>query len=164
VNEIARVALQRGRYDEAERGFRRMIDIYRSVYEDKHYLIGLAYSNLAGVYTERKQYAEAERLFHEALRRYADTLPPDHLYIGIAHLKLGRTLLRAQRYTDAQRETLTGYQIISKQSEPAASWLKNARQDLAEEYDALDQPAEAQKYRAELAATNESEAVAAQKK
>jgi eukaryotic-like serine/threonine-protein kinase len=158
VNELARVALQQHRYDDAERGFRRMIDIYRSVYDDKHYLIGLAYANLAGVYTERKQFDEAERLFHEALRRYAETLPPDHLYIGIAHLKLGRTLLRARRYPEAQQESLAGYQIVAKQSDPPANWLNNGRQDLAEEYDALRQPAQAQKYRAELAAANVAEA------
>ena len=36
-----------------------MLDIYRAVYNNHHYLIGIALSNLAGVYVGRKDYARA---------------------------------------------------------------------------------------------------------
>ena len=36
VNDLGAVALRRGNYDEAEAAFRRMSDIYRSVYGTKH--------------------------------------------------------------------------------------------------------------------------------
>ena len=78
-----------------------MIAIYRKAYDDKHYLIGLAYSNLGGLYLERKNYGSAEGCFREALRRYGDTLPAGHLYFGITRLKLGRALLRAGRAREA---------------------------------------------------------------
>jgi hypothetical protein len=43
-----------------------------------------------------------------------------------------------------------GYGILAKQETPPATWMLNARTDLAEEYDALRKPDEAAKYRAEL--------------
>ena len=53
VNELGSIALQREKYPEAEARFRRMIDIYATVYKDKHYLIGIAQSNLASVFMAR---------------------------------------------------------------------------------------------------------------
>jgi tetratricopeptide (TPR) repeat protein len=128
-----------------------MIEIYRRVYNDKHYLIGLGYSNLAGVYVDRKDYPGAERLYGEALRRYGETLPAGHLYFGITRTKLGRALLRARHFDEAERETRAGYEIVTRQSEPSVKWLEYARTDLAAEYEALGRPQEAGKIRAELA-------------
>jgi serine/threonine-protein kinase len=163
LNELARLALQEGRLDQAEAGFRRMIRIYRTAYADKHYLIGVALSNLGGVYVDRGDYREAERLFREALRRYADTLPADHLYVGIARIKLGRALLRGRRYPEAVQETLAGYEIVSKQSDPAVTWLQNARRDLIAAYEALERPDQAAKYQAELARFEPSAPTAARR-
>ena len=150
LNELAVLAQQEGRFDDAEANFRRMIEIYRAAYDDHHYLIGLAYSNLGGLLTERKEFAEAEQALHEALRRYHDTLPAEHLYFGITHLKLGRCLLRAGRYSEAERESRAGLEIVSKQSEPSVRWLEAAHTDLAAEYEALGRPADAARHRAEL--------------
>ena len=102
LNELGGAALRRQHYDEAIARFTRVVEIYRTLYHDKHYLIGLALSNLASVYIEKKDYARAEQLFHEAIRRYSETLPPNHMFIGIAHIKLGRTLVRERRYADAE--------------------------------------------------------------
>jgi len=150
LNELGRVAQQQGRLDEAEADFRRMADIYRAVYHDKHYLIGVALSNLGSVYMDRKDHAQAERFFREAVRRYRETLSEDHLYMGIVRIKLGRSLLRQRRFADGAQESLAGYQIVSRQPDPAANWLQNARRDLVAEYDSLRQPDQAAKFRAEL--------------
>jgi serine/threonine-protein kinase len=123
-----------------------MADIYRTLYHDKHYLIGLALSNLASVYIEKKDYARAEQLFREVIRRYSETLPSGHMFMGIAHIKLGRTLVREHRYADAEPESLAGYEIVSKQANPSVSWLKSARQDLVTIYDNLKQPEKAKKF------------------
>ena len=66
-----------------------MADIYKSVYAGKHYYIGIAVSNLAGVYIDRKNYGEAERLYREAIAMYKQTLSPEHLNVGIARIRLG---------------------------------------------------------------------------
>ena len=85
------------------------------------------------------------------IRRYKEALPADNVNIGIAHIKLGRTLLRQNRHKDAEPETLAGYEILIKQSSPSTSFTRAARKDLAAEYEALNQPQKAARFRAELA-------------
>jgi hypothetical protein len=144
-------AQQRGNLDEAEADFRRMAQIYKTVYNDKHYLIGVALSNLAGVYKDRKQYAESERIFREVLKRYAVVLEPDHQMVGIARVRLGETLLAAGRTRDAETELESGYAILTKQKTPSVTWLERARKGLVAVYDSLGRPADAAKIRTELA-------------
>jgi serine/threonine-protein kinase len=152
LNELGKIAQRRGQLDEAEAELSRAAEIYKSVYAGKHYYIGVALSNLAGVLVDRKEYGRAEKLFHEALQIYSQTLAPDHQNVGIAHVRLGRALLRDHRYQEAEAESRTGYDILSKQSNPPQTWLQNARTDLSEVYEALHQPEKASKFRTELAA------------
>ncbi|HXM59956.1 MAG TPA: serine/threonine-protein kinase [Terriglobales bacterium] len=154
LGELGKVAMQQGKLDEAEADFRRQADIYREVYKGKHYYIGSALANLGGVYMERKQYSRAERSFRDALQIYAETLTPDHLNVAIVRIKLGRALISQHRDADAEVESLAGYGILMKQSNPPANWLQNARKDLVEEYSALHQPDKAAKFEAELAETD----------
>jgi serine/threonine-protein kinase len=154
LNELGGMALHTEHYDEAEKLFRRMGDIYRQIYGEHHYLVALADSQLGSLYSAEKEYARAEPMFREAVRLYSETLSPDHLNTGIARIKLGRTLLRENRFTEAQVETLAGYNILIKQANPAVSFLRNARTDLAAEYDALKQPDKAAQFRAELTEPN----------
>jgi len=153
LNELGNVASKEGKYDDAEGYFTRMADIYRQIYPDGHYLVGIAISNLASVYTAREQWSRAEPLYREAIRIYSEKQGPTHVNVGIARIKLGRTLLRQQRYAEAEAETRAGYDILITQMDPKVSWLINARKDLAEEYDALTQPGQAAKFRAEIEAT-----------
>ncbi|NOT33902.1 MAG: tetratricopeptide repeat protein [Candidatus Eisenbacteria bacterium] len=150
LNEIGNAALADKRLELAESSFRRMIDIYHAAYGDKHQLIGIALANLGSVYMERKDFRGAERTYREALDRYGETLPADHLYIGIARIKLGRALLRQARHREAEQSTLAGYEIVTRQADPAVSWLQNARKDLVADYEALREPEKAAKFRAEL--------------
>lgn len=133
LNELGNLALLNNRHDEGERYFRRVVAIYREVYRGKHYLIGIGLANLGSAFMARKQWKEAEALFRESLDMYAQTLAPGHFNIAITRIKLGRVLLRQKLYKQAHVETKGGFDILSKQSNPAVSWLNNARQDLAEE-------------------------------
>jgi serine/threonine protein kinase/lipopolysaccharide biosynthesis regulator YciM len=151
VNELGNVASMRDDLDAAEVQFRRAADIYRAVYGDHHYLVAITLANVAGVYMDKKQYPRAEQLFRDVVRRYQETLPADNINLGIAHVKLGRTLLRQNRYEDARAETLAGYEILIKQSSPSTSFIHAARKDLAAEYESLNQPQQASRFRAELA-------------
>jgi hypothetical protein len=128
-----------------------MADIYRQIYHDKHYLIGIALSNLANVYVEKKQYAVADSLFRDVIRRYGEVLAPDHQLVGIAHVRLGHTLVLEHRYADAEKELTNGYGILKAQTNPPASWFNLARNDLVAVYDTLKQPDKAMPFRAELA-------------
>src|SRR6266550_7113111 len=136
-----------------------MADIYRWVYAGKHYYIGIAESNLAEVYIEKKNYKEGERLFREALSMYAQTLPAEHQLVGIARVRLGRAILRQRRYSAAESEIRAGYELLMKQTNPPANWLSNARTDLEEEYDALNKPEQAAKFRAEVTGSSQKLAI-----
>lgn len=150
VGELG-VALQhQGNLDEAEADFRRQAEIYRSVYGDKHQQLGAALANLASVYADRNEYAKAEQQYRDVLQLYAEALPPGHLNIAITRVKLGSTLLRDRRYSDAETESLAGYDLLLKQSTPPARWVETARNDLAAEYDAMNQAEKAAKIRAQL--------------
>src|ERR1700675_2835641 len=152
LNELGNVASMRDQLDDAEARFQRAADIYRAVYGDHHYLVAIALSNVAGITYDKKDYPRAEQLFRDVIRRYEETLPADNVNLAIAHIKLGRTLLHENRYKDAEPETLAGYEILVKQSSPSTSFIHAARKDLAAEYDALNQPQQAARFRAELAA------------
>ena len=147
MNELGNVAYMRDQEDEAEMWFRKALEIYETVYHDRHSVIAVEISNIGGVYMDRKDYAKAEQLFREAVARFTDTLSADHLSTGIAQTKLGHVILRQHRYLEAEEHTLAGYRIVGKQAVSSVSWLKSARKDLVEIYDALGQPEKAQEFR-----------------
>ena len=153
LNEMGGVALARDRFAEAEVLARRVLAIYRTVYGGKHAFTGVGVSNLASVYVAQQQYARAELLYREAIEIFTESQGAEHLNTGIARIKLGRTLLRQRRYAEAVRETLAGYEILAKRTDRGVSWLVDARKDLVVAYDSLKQPAQAAKFRAELADT-----------
>ena len=86
-----------------------------------------------------------------AERVFSQTLSPEHLNTGIVRIKLGRALARQDRYAEAAVESRAGYDILLPQTSPRVSWLQTARRDLVAAYDALGQPQEAERFRAELA-------------
>jgi tetratricopeptide (TPR) repeat protein len=143
---LGNIASASGQYAEAEKQFQRMVEIYRAVYHDHHYLIGTAQSNLASVYVGQKDYSRAEALYREAIRRFGETLPSTHTSIAIARIKLGRALLLQKRYHEAEQETLAGYRVLSPQMSASASWTMNARKDLREIYPALGEPERAREF------------------
>jgi serine/threonine-protein kinase len=149
VNDLGSVALQRGDHDEAEAAFRRMAEIYRTVYGTKHYLVGIAVSNLGSVYFARGDHAAAEPLFRQAVALYEETQSPRHLNTGIGRIKLGRALLGQNRYVEAEREILAGIDILTHQTSPSVSWLRNAREDLVKLYRASGQPDKASRLEVE---------------
>ncbi|HUI41948.1 MAG TPA: serine/threonine-protein kinase [Terriglobia bacterium] len=152
LNELGNVAVRQGKLDQAEAYFTREITIYRSVYGDNHSVLSVAQSNLAGVYVKRKQYARAEQLFREALARYARTLPAGHVNVAIARIRLGNVLLGEHKYAEAETESRAGYDILVKQASPSVSWLQIARADLVSDYEALHQPEQAARFRAQSTA------------
>jgi hypothetical protein len=62
-------------------------------------------------------------------------------------------LLRQRRFLDASQETRIGYNNLVKQADPAVSFLRAARLDLAAAYDSLGQTELAARFKAELTDT-----------
>lgn len=126
-------------------------EIYKSVYGTKHYLIGIAISNIGSVSSARNQHKQAELFYREAIAMYDATQGAQHLNTGIGRLKLGDALVGQERYAEAEKELLTGYDILMKQTSPSVSWLRRARENLVKLYTASNQPEKAKKFQAELA-------------
>ena len=95
---------------------------------------------------------------------YAQTLSPEHQLVGIARVRLGRAILRQRRYSEAENESPAGHELLMKQASPPANWLSRVRTDLAEEYDALNKPEQAAKFRAEVTGSSTKLANLASKK
>jgi len=153
LNELGIIAQQRDNWDDAEAAYRRVVEIYRTTYGEKHHLFGIGLSNLAGVSMARRDFPGAERLFRAAVTAAVASQGPDHLNTGIARIKLGRSLLRQRRYAEAAAESLAGYEILAKLTDPGVSFVRAARTDLAAAYDSLGQPQRAARFKAELADT-----------
>jgi len=152
LNTLGLLELKRGHLDEAEKDFTRMADINRAVYDDRHLLVGIALLNLGEVYLAKKDYPRAEHSYREALARFIEKLPPGHPSTAIAQARLGHVLVLEKQYKKAEEQLLAGYEVLTKQPGPQASRIENARKDLLTVYEALHQPSEASKFRAELAA------------
>ena len=152
LNELGNDASMRDHLDEAGAQFRRVVDIYRAVYGDHHYLVAIALSNVGSIYSDKKDYAGAEAIFRDVVERFTETLSAENVNTGIARIKLGRVLLRQSKFQEAQVETLAGYNILIKQTNPSTSYIRAARKDLVADYEGLNQPEQAAKFRAELAA------------
>ena len=153
LNELGSLATVTGKLDEAERYHRRVVEIYRTVYPGGHYLIGVAQANLASVWMSRQDWPRAEQGFRQALAAYQGQLPEDHLNVAITRIKLGRTLIRQQRYDEAEQATRGGYEVLVQQTDQGSGFLRAARTDLAEGYEALGKPELAARFRAELVDT-----------
>ena len=151
LNELGNLDFDQDRYDLAEARFRRVIDIYRQVFGERHQFVGVAMSNLASVLVQKKDYRTAEELYRRSISIYEAVLAPGHVNTGIGQIKLGRTLLRQGRYREAVVESRAGYDILIAQTDPATSFIRAARRDLAAGFDSLREPAQAARFHAELA-------------
>jgi serine/threonine-protein kinase len=152
-NDLGIVALGHDDYEGAAAHFQRMVDIYDAVYQGEHWLVGIATANLASVYLNQERWDTAEPLFREAIDVFSRTLGPTDLQTGIARIKLGRAHAGQRRWPDAERELRGGYDILGGLTSPSVSWLQSARRNLAVVYDSLGRPAEAERFRKELADT-----------
>jgi serine/threonine-protein kinase len=157
LNTLGLLEIRRGHLSDAEKDFTRMADINRVVYDDRHYLVGIALLNLGTVYLEEKNSARAEQAYRDALSRFIEKLPPGHPSTAIAQVRLGHTLVLERRYKEAESHLLAGYEVLMKQPSPQTIRIQDARKDLVTVYEALNQPDQARKFQAELAAKSPPE-------
>ncbi len=78
TTELARLALDRGRPDEAERLHRGALGMRRAVLGDSHTSVGTSMRDLADVLTSRGKYDEAEGLLRDALVLHEKLYGPKH--------------------------------------------------------------------------------------
>lgn len=150
LNELGVTAKNLGRLDDAEAYFQRMLTIERTIHSGRAERMAMGLVNLAGVFSERGDHRRAEALVREALSSYAQVLPAGHVKTATARVSLGHELVLQKRFAEAEVELSGGYAILTEKASPRIGALKTAREDLVATYDALKQPDQSAKFRAEL--------------
>ena len=84
-----------------------MADIYEKVHHGKHYLIGVALSNLADVEQRSGHNAQSQELFRKVLAVYKEALPEDHPLQGIGRVRFGHALMAAGQAGEAATQSRT---------------------------------------------------------
>ena len=92
TGELARLALDRGRPDDAERLHRDALEMRKASQGAGHASVGASMRDLAAVLTSRGKYEEAERLLREALLLHQSIYGPEHEEIASDLEELQSTL------------------------------------------------------------------------
>ncbi|MEM9064747.1 MAG: serine/threonine-protein kinase [Planctomycetota bacterium] len=77
-SERGAVGMTSERYDEAERDFRKALEIYNKLYPSNHQLVGWGEALVGAVLTRQGDYDEAERLLVSGRDKVIAALGPDH--------------------------------------------------------------------------------------
>ncbi len=147
VNRLGAVAMDQNDFKTAEADFNRCVDIYRTAFGSGDYRVAVALANLASVVGNEHRYSEAEQMFRDVVQLETKALGANNIDTAIAEIKLGRVLRFEKRYREGAGDTLTGLNVLLKQTSTSTSFVKGARSDLVLDYQALNDPQEAAKYK-----------------
>ena len=149
LNELGTVAILTDDLGSAQQHFRRITDIYRTAHGERHYFVAIALSNQASVHLSAGEFAQAEAMYLDVVERFTEARGADDSATGIARIKLGRALLGQERFAEAEKELMVGYEVMSREANPAVSWLQSARLALVEVYEATGDEGRAEQFRSE---------------
>jgi len=147
LDSLGKIAVERGDFVTAQSDFSRALEGARSLFGDENYVTAVLKADLGDAYLRGGQYTLAGRELRDAVGVLVAKLPPGDAHIGAAQLSWGRWLLGQKRYVEAEKQLTAGYEILAKQAHPPADRIREARQDLAAVYDALQEPQKAAKFR-----------------
>jgi tetratricopeptide (TPR) repeat protein len=160
LNNLARVLVRQGRYDEAAAALQDALDIAHPALGDDHQLVGIYSLDLASVQLARKQPAAAEALVREGLRirLLAPGIVPirrrmfseDDWTVSSAKTLLGASLVALGRYREAENVLLDARGDLDRLSHPPASEVTSTIRRLVDLYEAWGKPDTAAAYRALL--------------
>jgi tetratricopeptide (TPR) repeat protein len=106
------VFYRRGEWTEAERYFRRDLELLRKTPGTSPTILAYPQEALGRLLTERGRHDEAEPLLRNALDSLLRGLSPDHWRVGYAEVLLGAWLANRGRFEEAESWLLKGYEIL----------------------------------------------------
>ncbi len=101
LNELASVHFYAGRYAQADALFRRVLDLHRQLYGDRHPLVADDLINIAAGQQDLGYYSEAEKLQRQALEINMAYYGAGHPQMAHNLTVLGRTLQYEKRFDEA---------------------------------------------------------------
>ena len=102
-----------GRYDEAVPLHRKAYDIYKSVYDDNHYIIAFPLLSITYAELQRGHGPEAEATAREALSRFKATVPGSYLE-GVAQCLVGLSLEKQGRIDEGSAMVVASHELMQK--------------------------------------------------
>jgi serine/threonine-protein kinase len=101
ISELANTQFYAGHYAESEALNRRVLEMQRRLYGERHPLVADTLINLGAIQFEGGQYAAAERFDRDALAMMREWYGRDHPATASALLMVGRALVQQQRLDEA---------------------------------------------------------------
>jgi eukaryotic-like serine/threonine-protein kinase len=157
LDSLGRIAVKQGDFASAQADFSRALAIDQSLFGNSNYQTAAIQSDLGDLYIRKSQFALAESTLRTAVAAF-QALPGLNPLTGLAQARSGRALFGLKRYSDAEKQLIAAQQTMEKMHIPPAGQLRDVRQDLIRVYEALNQPQNAKKIEAELAAATAPEA------
>nr|BBH86115.1 tetratricopeptide repeat protein [Thermosporothrix sp. COM3] len=132
LNNFALHYYRRGRYDDAERLYRRAIRLYGRARQETDLVAPL--NNLALVRIQQKAYSKAEMLLKHALHLRERLFGPDHPAISRVLKNLARCYQGQGRYTEAEEALLRALRVYERHYGPEHPELSRPLSGLAQLY------------------------------
>ncbi|MFU8861913.1 MAG: tetratricopeptide repeat protein [Cyclonatronaceae bacterium] len=107
----------------------------------------LGYTNYAGLLKTLERYAEAESLFRETLSIDLRILGEKHPFVAMDNQAVGITLMHQGKLDEAGPHLIKGYEELMKARPDDLRFTTQARDRLADYYEATGNTGEAQKLR-----------------
>ncbi len=102
LGALASAHFYAGHYDAADSLNRRLLDVTRRVFGDRHPRVAEVLMNLGATEQERGNYSASEQYFRDALARTTAFYGENHFQTAGSLVNLGRALLLQNRYAEAQ--------------------------------------------------------------
>jgi len=144
LNNLASLYETQGRYAEAERLYRRSLEIYEKALGPDHPSVGTLLNNLGELYRAQGRYAETEPLFRRSLAIREKVLGPDHPDIGTTLNNLALLYKAQGRYAETESLHQRSLSIAEKALGPDHPKVWAALNNLAALYEMQGRYAEAE--------------------
>ena len=144
LNELASVHFYAGRYTEAGSLFRRVMEMHRQLYGDRHPLVADDLINIGAVEEDLGYYSEAEKLDRQALEINQAYYGEDHPQMAHNLTVLARALIYEGRFDEAVAALEKALPIEEKAYGPVSRQVASALNELGnaamkrQQYDAAE--------------------------
>ncbi len=120
LNNLARAALQRKKWDRAEALLNRALDVADAARGNQLWM-GLTWINLGYVYRGRKDFVAAEDAFRKAIENWKNTFGRESMRVAVASSNLGEALTKLGKYDEAEPLFVHAIAILEGSPRPAAA-------------------------------------------
>lgn len=131
VNELASAHFYAGHYKIADTMFRRVLDMHRQLYGDRHPSVGDDLINLGAVQFDLGYYSEAEKFQRQALKINLPYYGPNHPQTAHNLIGLGRVLVMEKRFDEALDPLKKALAIQERVYGPVSRQVASAVNELA---------------------------------